>query len=143
MIDTTVFQNKTAVYYTLGCDVVTKLRLSEKTMPVGALLTWPQLLMGPLLFPSFRISIRATYTTLSIIPNPYSFSPVTASGKIWKKKNSQDFVEYFLYQTSAVYISGMEKPYRNSSNIWKRCITPIPKDSTAKTYNIPRFPMTR
>ena len=38
----------------------------------------------------------------------------------------------------------MEKPYRNSSNIWmKRCITPIPKDSTAKTYNIPRFPMTR
>lgn len=64
--------------------------------------------------------------------------------EIWKKKNSQDFVEYFLYQTSAVYISGMEKPYRNSSNIWmKRCITPIPKDSTAKTYNIPRFPMTR
>lgn len=33
---------------------------------------------------------------------------------------------------------------QKSSNIWmKRCITPIPKDSTAKTYNIPRFPMTR
>ena len=29
-------------------------------------------------------------------------------------------------------------------SIWmKRCITPIPRDSSAKTYNIPRFPMTR
>lgn len=42
---------------------------------------------GGIVVPIYKTSTRMTYIISSTIPNPYSFSPVTPFGSIWKRSD--------------------------------------------------------